>query len=586
MLHSEHMAEMDKAIATEQIKAYTTEISTGNLWGSVVLGFVAWVAAEFAPMWTWAPALTVIYAVTAFRVYFIYQYRKNPDARTLTEWRFFHVLCSAIVGAGWGFANTAMCAYLPMSHQLLVVAVAAVSVSYVATAGYAYVVPPRTYIVISLVPLTIWFCMGGDRLHLAIGILLTLYMPILFWQQEEHHRAFIELLKLRFMNEFLAKELGRQVEIAEEAALAKARFLAAASHDLRQPVQALSFFHELIRPEMTLTAKGVGHFAMAQQSVKAIHDLLDALLDISRLDAATIKARCERFPVAESLEQMRVEFGAAARQKGVELCIAQSSACLDTDPLLLGQLLRNLVSNALRYTPSGKVLIGCRRRHNSLAIEVWDTGIGIHADHQRTIFGEFFQVGNRERDRQKGLGLGLAIVDRVAKLLGATIAVRSTPGKGSCFSVSLPLRFEPVSSPVRVVADAQDSAAPAAMDGRLVVVVENEEMIRNGIHALLEEWGCDVISGPCRDSVWKQIHGLGRTVSAVISDFGLPGDMNGIDVIREFRSRLGYAFPALLITGDTSSTVLQAANGAGFAVLHKPVPPKLLQQTLAAALGR
>ena len=583
---SEHMAEMDDAIISEQIRVYIKELSTGNLWGAVVLSFVVWGAAEFAPLWTWAPALAVVYAVTAIRVYLIYQYRQNPAARTHAQWRFGLIVTAAIVGAGWGFADTAMCAHIPVEHQLLVVAVAAVAVSYVATAGYAYVAPPRTFVCTSLVPLTIWFYTGGDRLHLAIGILLTLYIPILWLQGTKHHRSFIELLQLRFKNEFLAKELGRQVEIAEEAALAKARFLAAASHDLRQPVQALTFFHELIRPEMKLTAKGDAHFAMAQQSVKAVHGLLDALLDISRLDAATIKVECERFPVAESLDQMLDEFGAAARLKDVELRIVQSSIWLDTDPLLLGQLLRNLVSNALRYTPSGKVLVGCRRRQDRLAIEVWDSGIGIHADHQRAIFSEFFQVGNPERNRQKGLGLGLAIVDRVAKLLGATIAVRSAPGKGSCFSVSLPLSIDPASSPVRPLADARNSAAPASLEGRLVIVVENEDMIRHGLHTLLENWGCDVISGSCRDSIWTQVQGVGRTVSAVISDFGLPGGENGIDVIREFRSQLGYEFAALLITGDTSSSVLQAANGAGFTLLHKPIQPQLLHQTLAAAMVR
>jgi signal transduction histidine kinase len=220
-----------------------------------------------------------------------------------------------------------------------------------------------------------------------------------------------------------------------------------------------------------------------------------------------------------------------------------------------------------------------------VAIEVWDTGIGIHPDHQRAIFGEFFQVGNPERDRRQGLGLGLAIVDRIARLIGATVAVRSVPGKGSCFSVLLPPQPGP---PILLGSGAPRDGGvslPADLEGRLVVVVENEEEIRSGICALLEGWGCEVLARASGADVAERIDSLDRSIDAIVSDYGLAGGENGIDVIHTLRRLLGYECPALLITGDTSPVVLQAAHGADLQVLHKPVRPAQLRQVLASLIG-
>ncbi|MFZ2268895.1 MAG: hybrid sensor histidine kinase/response regulator [Azonexus sp.] len=579
MSHGFMTTATDEAIAAEQIKAYFKETSAQNLVGTVVISLIVLATAEFTPLWTWAPALLLVYGVTVVRAYLIWGHYRAPDKPPAATWGRQQTVCAGLNGMAWGFINMASCAHLPMTYQLFIASVAAVSAAASASEGFAYFQPSRAFICTSLFPLTLWFLSQSERLPLILGAMLCIFVPILLWQGSKRHHAFIESLKLRFKNEFLARELTIQQKIAEDAGQAKSRFLAAASHDLRQPVQALAIFQDLLRPEMQLTPLGETYFLKTQQAIKAVSSLLGTLLDISRLESNTVKAQRELIRVAPLIEQMQREFGALAEQKGIKLHTVGCSASLETDAMLLGQILRNLVANALRYTHSGKILVGCRRRGRLLAIEVWDTGIGIRKEHQASIFSEFFQIGNQERDRQHGLGLGLAIVERAARLIGAKISLRSQFGKGSCFAVSLPIsrRRAPFNPDVT-----QPFSSPFDLGGRLIVLVENEEDIRKGFHTMLEKWGCRVISGHSWRSIESQLPT--QKIDAVISDFGLAKHENGITVIGKLRVRFGRQLPALLITGDTSQQTLQAASEAGLPILHKPIKPWQLRQTLCSLL--
>ena len=572
-------AATSEAFAAEQVNAFFKETSPQNLLGAVVISLVVLATAEFTPLWTWALAMFVVFCVTAVRTYLIWQHFHRPAAPAPSDWGRTQTLCAGINGLAWGFINTTASPYLPLSYQLFVASVAAVSAAASASEGFAYFQPSRAFICTSLIPLTLWILSQGDRLHLILGSTLCIFVPLLLWQGGKRHRAFVESLTLRFKNEFLARELAIQQKIAEDAGHAKSRFLAAASHDLRQPVQALAIFQELLRPEMSLTPLGETYFQKTQQAVKAVSSLLGTLLDISRLESNTIKAQRELLRVAPLIEQMQREFGALAEQKGIQLRTVTCLVSLETDAMLLGQILRNLVANALRYTQSGKILIGCRRRGKLLSIEVWDTGIGIRKEHQAAIFGEFFQLGNQARDRQHGLGLGLAIVERAARLIGAKISLRSEFGKGTCFAISLPISRR--SAPLQPEARPQISS-PFDLGGRLIVLVENEEAIRRGFHTMLENWGCQVISGPSWRSIETQLPS--QKIDAVISDFGLSKPENGMTVIGKLRVRFGRQLPALLITGDTSQQTLQAASEAGLPILHKPIKPWQLRQTLCSLL--
>lgn len=570
------------AIAAEQIKAFFKETNAQNLAGIVVLALISWICQDRVPVWTWGPGMAVAFVVTLVRAWLIRAYHRHPEQRTAAAWGLGQTISATINGSAWGLANTAMTAHLPLAYQLFIATVAAVSASAAASEGFAYFRPSRAFIVTSLSPLAAWYILQNDQLHLILGIMLSIYIPLLLWQGNQRHEAFVESLELRFHNEFLARELAEQRRIAEEASRAKARFLAAASHDLRQPVQALTIFQELMRPEMTLTERGEDFHAKSQQALKAVSALLSALLDVSRLDSNTVTPQLRQIRIGDMLADMQRDFFPIAEQKGLELRVVPNRGCIETDPMLLGQIVRNLISNAIRYTRVGRVLVGCRRRDGQLALEVWDTGIGIRADQQRLIFDEFFQVGNTERDCRQGLGLGLAIVDRAARLIGASVGVRSWLGRGSCFSVSLPLSTRPQVE--RAVA-VPEASSPFDLDQRRILVVENEEMIRDGIHSLLENWGCEVVSGHSGNSVMARLGELSGPVDAVISDFGLPGEENGVAVIGRLREHLGQDLPALLITGDTSQAALLAASQAGLGILHKPVRPWQLRHTLCALLN-
>ena len=580
-----HSAEERAVVKAEQIRAFFSETNDQNLAGALVLSLLVYVVHDGIPAWTWQPALIALYVVTLVRAWLIRQYHRAPTSRSSLEWGRSQAISGGLSGVCWGFANTAMLAHLPTELQLLILTVITVAASSNASEGFSYVPPSRAYILASIGPPALWLLTVGDRLHTILGVMLLVFVPMTIWQARKRNRVFIEAQQLRFRNERLARELTIQRDAAEQAYLAKARFLAAASHDLRQPMQALSIFHELLGQEIRGAAPAGKILANAQKAAEGMKTLLDALLDVSRLDANVITPDCRSFPVQALLQQMESEFAPIAGQAGIRLRVAPCSAVIASDPALLGQVLRNLLSNALRYTPSGRVLLGCRRRNGQLAIEVFDTGIGIAPDQHSAIFAEFYQIGNKARDRSQGLGLGLAIVERVVRLLGHALAMRSEPGRGSCFSVAVPLATVADGRPPATrLPDAEHGHISDNLAGRRILMVDDEEAIRIGMCELLQGWGCQVTTaGSVAEALDRAATGP-APIDAVISDMGLPGQGNGIDAIAALRDRYGSQLPALLITGDTSQAALQAARQAQLIMLHKPIKPARLRAALSKVI--
>ncbi|MCM2308581.1 MAG: hybrid sensor histidine kinase/response regulator [Sulfuritalea sp.] len=577
-------AEERAVVKAEQIRAFFSETNDQNLAGALVLSLLVYVVHDGIPAWTWQPALLALYLVTLVRAWLIWQYHRAPASRSSLEWGRSQAISGGLSGVCWGFANTAMLAHLPTELQLLILTVITVAASSNASEGFSYVPPSRAYILASIGPPALWLLTVGDRLHTILGVMLLVFVPMTIWQARKRNRVFIEAQQLRFRNERLARELTVQRDAAEQAYLAKARFLAAASHDLRQPMQALSIFHELLGEEIQGDDRGSKILANAQKAAEGMKTLLDALLDVSRLDANVITPDCRGFPVQVLLHQMESEFAPIAGQTGIRLRVMPCSACVNSDPVLLGQVLRNLLSNALRYTPSGRVLLGCRRRNGQLAIEVFDTGIGIAPDQHSAIFAEFYQIGNKARDRNQGLGLGLAIVERVVRLLGHTLVMRSEPGRGSCFSVSVPLTPTADGRPDAQSPDTAQAQIAGNLAGRRILMVDDEEAIRIGMCELLQGWGCEVTTaGSVAEALDRAAAGP-AAIDAVISDMGLPGQGNGIDAIAALRERFGSRLPALLITGDTSQAALQAAREAQLIMLHKPIKPARLRAALTKVI--
>jgi two-component system, chemotaxis family, CheB/CheR fusion protein len=378
------------------------------------------------------------------------------------------------------------------------------------------------------------------------------------------------------------EELRRAKEAAERANAAKSRFLAAASHDLRQPLQALDLQRAVLArkvadPEALRTVRELGY------SIDAMRNTLDTLLDLGQLETGAIKAETGEFGLDGVFQAILGEFQALAAAKGLALKAVRTSAAVRSDRRLLERVLQNLVSNAVKYTDAGRVLLGCRRRGERLRIEVWDTGIGIAQDRTEAIFEEFYQVANPARERRFGLGLGLSIARAAAELLGGGIDVRSVPGRGSVFAVEVGL-----ADPAGIQPPATDEhagvspGAPAAT----IILVEDDDAIRTAFAALLELEGhrvAAVASGATAQALVAQ--GSCRP-SLVIADQNLSGGLSGVETVERLRELVKPRhLPALVITGDVLPDRLAAIREAGLPHLTKPVGMDELRVLVRALLG-
>ena len=567
------------AVDAERTKAYFAEAGLLNLTGALVFTLLVAIVIDRVPLWTWLPALMALYGITALRWLHERRFKRRPESRPSTWWLRRQTLYSALAGICWGLGSTALLAHLPDEYHAIVLAVAAVSAAASSSQGFACHHPAGAFLVGTLLPPTLWLPTVGDRSHSLLAIMLFIFIPLTISMGRKRNRVFIEAQRMRFRNEALAVELLRQRDVAEQAQAAKGRFLAAASHDLRQPMQALSIFLELLQREKhtETTANLLGR---TQQAANAMMTLLNALLDISRLDAGIVKANRRPLAAQELLDGMAQEFAPVAERQGLRLRVAPCSATIESDPVLLGQILRNLIANAIRYTPKGAILVGCRRRGEQILMGVWDTGVGIAADQHEAVFREFYQIGNKERKRENGLGLGLAIVDRIARLLEHPLSLRSPPGKGTCFLVGVPRRAH---APAAVPPAAELSPADRLLAGRHIVLIEDDRAIQEGLRTLLEDWGCQVSAAASLVEA-EEIIGDGIP-AAVVSDMALPGGTTGIGAIAALRRRYGPTLPALLVTGDTSQETLNAASTAGLLMLHKPIRPARLRAALSSLLN-
>lgn len=376
-------------------------------------------------------------------------------------------------------------------------------------------------------------------------------------------------------------ELAQKRVEAERANEAKTRFLAAASHDLRQPLHAIGLYVATLE-DQALPDQARPLVAQLGKSVAMLQDLLEALLDISRLDAGNVKPDLTVFPVNQLLSSIEMRYAPPARAKQLTLRVMSCQAVVRTDPLLLDRILFNLVSNAVRYTLRGKVLIGCRRRGSMLRIEVWDTGIGIPEGQQDCVFEEFRRGPGAAQIAERGLGLGLAIVDRLTHLLHHPLELRSVPGKGSVFTVSVPLaRRQDLPAPVG--ATVVDSGL---LPGAEVLLIDDDAEALRSMQALLAQWHCSVSTADGGAAALDGLRQPGRaTPRIVISDLRLARE-SGANVLDLVRARYGDQVIGILVSGDTSSEVRAIAARHGYPLLTKPVRPGKLRALMEQLLRR
>ncbi|WP_437880200.1 ATP-binding response regulator [Pseudomonas sp. LRF_L74] len=490
-------------------------------------------------------------------------------------------LIKVFEGLAWGTLAWIVMGQAPLPYQLLVMAslagVSGNAVSLLAPVFPLYASMQIPHLLI--VACRLWTLDDNPYKVLAVGCLLYIVGQI--GQALLIQRSSRQSIALRFENLELVERLRVASERAEQARqkaedanLAKSKFLAAASHDLRQPVHAQELFLEVLaRGELSeLQRKVLGNARMAGQ---ASAQMLNTLLDFSRIEAGVIEPQRRSFHLQPLLNKLENELGSQVDAKNIVYRSRETHLAVDSDPALLELMLRNLITNAIRYTEHGGLLVACRKRGNAVSIEVFDTGIGIAPEQQAEVFREFHQLGNPERDRQKGLGLGLAISQGLARSLGHELSLVSRPGQGSVFRLSLPLARDGIG------ADLLNTASQLQMErlcGMRVLVIEDDDIVREAMLQLLGNWGCECRAAEHIDEALQQV--ADWPVQMLISDYRLREHRTGAQAISQVRAAVGYPLPALIITGDTAPERLREARSSGVPLLHKPVSPAQLARAL------
>lgn len=551
----------------------------------MAVGMSREVPAETLVVWLIALWATVGYALF---LYFRFK-REAPPPEQAGKWGTRLVIAMFMIGCAWGSAGIVMFRpdftvyQLMLTFGLFLVMIVSMAGGLTAFIPTVYAIAPPT-----ILPLIIRMLVEGDFVHLVLAVAGILVLGMTLYYSGHLSGLIAESFNMRFENLQLieALELERQGvslarDRAEAANRAKSRFLAASSHDLRQPLHTLSLYSAALKLRAPNGATGeiAGHIDTALASLSA---LVNSLLDISKLDAGAVQPELQCTGLKALIERIEADYRPVAREKGLEFRVAAADVQVKTDPVLLERLVGNLVDNAFKYTAAGSVMLAAESDELKVRVTVRDTGAGIPAAERERIFEEFYQIGNPERDRSQGLGLGLAIVRRLAQLLGLEVKLESEPGRGSTFAVTMPLTLEdrPVPAPAAPVA-----ATWRGFDGAQVLVIDDEPEVRTGMRTLLEHLGCRVAVCGGYAEAERLLDERALEVDVIVADFRLRQNENGIDTVRRLRARLGEV-PALLVSGDTAPERLREAQSSGLPLLHKPVSADKLMETMLVVLRR
>lgn len=507
--------------------------------------------------------------------------RRWPDALSARSWIDLHALRCALLYSAPGlaiwFAFHSSQHDLPVLHTVLLVTLAA---GVFMSNGFD-LLNFSTGITFVLLPAIVLLFGSHTFDRTILAIVLAFFFCAINVFAMSYRKLFQRVVQARVDQQHLAESLAEQKQVAEEASLAKTRFFAAASHDLRQPLHAIGLLAASLNDASVTPAQHGKTADHIVHNVEALNQLFNQVLDLARLESGVTQVIRLHFRLAELFERVGSQYRPQAAAKGLALRIAPTSMVVHDDPVLLERVLSNLLSNAVRYTEDGAIWMGFRRagRRSGGYIEVRDSGIGIPAEEQARIFEEFYQVANPQRDARQGHGLGLPTVKRLVGLLGGELQLRSAPGRGSVF------RF-PVSGgdPGAIVASLSDTVVggPSAR-GRRVLCIDDDPSILEGITSLLERWGC-VARGVRNEGQAVEVLAEGFVPDAVLCDYQLANHRTGAQALTAVRDALhqeGHEGAVmLLITGDMASSELATLATQGIPVLHKPVTPARLRRTL------
>lgn len=552
----------------------TTTIASLAAAGSLVL--MMWDSVSHNTLLAWLGCMVLHQCIRVWD--YLSWKRTAPGIEDAPRWGRRYWIATFLAGLLWGSASWLMLVPGSTLHQaslaMFLIGIVGVSTGGLSTLWKSFV----TLIPMMMVPFVLRVLISGEGMWLAVAGAIATLVGLSFGRTV--HNAVSESFSKRFEVADLVEELSRQKSLAEDARAqaeaanrAKTQFFAAASHDLRQPLHALGLFASALsdkikEPDVLNVVHSIN------SSVSALEGLFNELLDISKIDAGAIKPVPQAVSLRALFDKLRHDFEPEAHDKGLRLSIRASERWVHSDPLLLERVMRNLITNALRYTRSGGVVVAARAHNGAVALEVWDTGIGIPAEQQRHIFEEFVQLANPERSSKKGLGLGLSIVRRLCALLDHAVALRSEPGRGSMFRVCVPADEAPrietrqARAPERV---------PGSLAGITIAVIDDEDAIVEGMRVLLTGWGAEVYGAATGEAVIAQLEADERQPDLAIVDYRLQNHVTGLDVIGILRARFDSVLPAILVTGSTAPEHIEEARQFDLHLLLKPVMPAKLR---------
>ncbi len=503
-----------------------------------------------------------------------FNHRIDHEELNIERWGGYFTLTSLIVGGLWGAAGALF--YVPseptLQILLYVIIIGTGAGQIIITANWL----PALYAfnTMALGILSLSLLLRGDGPERALAVLLFLFLLMVIRVARQARRVIYEGIALRYENFELIQQLKREKHAAEQANMAKTRFLASANHDLRQPVHAIKLLAYALKSELASSRSKV-LFKYFDASIQGLSNLLESLLDLSKLEAGAITPTPSHFKLDIIFNQLLGEFMPMASEKQLKYSVRPTSISITSDQTLLTNLLRNLITNAFRYVPDGGVLLAARMRDGCCVIEVWDNGPGISDEERSRIFEPFYQIDNFERDKAGGLGLGLAICRQLANILDAELDFRSRLGAGTVFRLTLPrsaiAASDVPSAPAKVI-----RPFTGITHGRHVLIVDDEQQVLVAMRATLESLGmsCDTADGPEQALQIIQQQGV---PDQIICDHRLRGGLTSLDLIKQLQQHLKQLPPFIIITGDTAPERLLEACSTGYPVLHKPVDMDELQ---------
>ena len=513
---------------------------------------------------SWALLMTILILIGDYNAKAFFRWFNGQEITK--NWKVRFILLPAITGITWAVAVFVFYNYGMVEQKIFIITVV-ILISFIGVIFGCFFLP---YYYIYSIPifssLTISFILGGTFINIVIAILMVWTLIFLLFFTKKINATVFSELKLRHESHQLSNELKIRTKESEQANIAKSKFLAAASHDLRQPLHTLSLFVDVLKESKTKDERAT-IFSRIDLSLDALRKLFDALLDISKLDANVVKPELSHFDLTELFKALAEEFTPAANEKKLKLKVHSKKLVVKTDRLLLERILRNLISNAIRYTESGGILLSARTRDDKILLQVWDTGVGIPPESKDEVFVEFQQLHNTHRDRNQGLGLGLAIVKRLCLLLEHSCEFYSQQGQGTVFNIYVPTGDVSLMS----ASDVDNVTHRWDLSGRCIVVIDDERDILHAMDTLLSRWGCKVVVA---ESLQDAVDGLNKnklTPDLILSDLRLKDDRTGIEAINSLRNQFGSSINGILITGETSPEQIKLAKESGYEVLQKPV---------------